>query len=140
MTRNSWAATVATIAVIAVIGLGLGVMGGPGKQRLVQSDLRTVRSLGELAQHIKFAWQSSGEKLPANLEKFPSSAKQNVVTAQPFTYRVKSQSEYELCATFATDSRNLHAQDANDFWAHPQGQYCFQLDAAQQVPQTPYYY
>ncbi len=140
MTRNSWAATVATIAVIAVISLGLRVLGGPGRQRLVQSDLRTVRTLGELAQQIKFAWESSGKVLAANLEKFPNSAKQNVVTGQLFTYRPKSKSEYELCATFATDSPNLHAQDANDFWAHPEGQYCFQLDASQQVPQTPYYY
>jgi hypothetical protein len=140
MTRNSWAAAVATVTVIAVISLGLRVLGGPGRQRLVQSDLRTVRTLGELAQHIKFAWESSGKVLPPNLEKFPNSAKQNVITGQPFTYRTKAESEYELCATFATDSRNLHAQDTNDFWAHPQGQYCFQLDASQQVPQTPYYY
>jgi hypothetical protein len=140
MTRNSWAATVATIAVLAVIILGLRVLGGPGTQRLVQSDLRTVRILGELAQQIKFAWDGSGKVLPANLEKFPNSMKQNLVTGQPFTYRPKSKSEYELCATFATDSRNLQAQNANDFWAHPQGEYCFSLDASQQAPQAPYYY
>ena len=138
MNRNTWAATVATIAVVAVITLGLRVLGGPGTQRLVQSDLRTLRTLGGLAQQIKFTWDSSGKVLPANLEKFPNSVKQNPVTNKFFTYRPKSNSEYELCATFATDSRDL--QNTNEFWAHPKGDYCFQLDASQQVPQVPYYY
>jgi hypothetical protein len=140
MNRNTWAAAVATIAVVAVIILGLRVLGGPGSQRLIQSDLRTLQTLGELAQKIKFKWDGSGKLLPASLEEFPNSAKQNPVTNKFFTYRRKSNSEYELCTTFATDSRNLQAQNTNDLWAHPKGDYCFQLDASQQVPQVPYYY
>jgi hypothetical protein len=140
MNRDTWAAIVATIAVLAVIALGLHSLGGPRTQRLIQSDLRTVRTLGELAQQIKFKWDNSGKVLPANLEKFPDSVKQNPVTKKPFTYHPKSNSEYELCATFVIDSRTLHAQDTSDLWAHPKGDYCFQLDASQQVPQVPYYY
>ena len=64
MNRNTWAATVATIAVVAVITLGLRVLGGPGTQRLVQSDLRTLRTLGGLAQQIKFTWDSSWQGTP----------------------------------------------------------------------------
>jgi hypothetical protein len=140
MNRDTWAATVATIAVVAVIALGLRVLGGPGTQRLVQSDLHTLQKLGELAEKIKFTWDSSGKVLPANLERFPNSVKQDPVTNKSFIYRPKSNSEYELCATFATDSRNLQAPKTNDLWAHPKGDYCFELDAAQQVPQVPYYY
>jgi hypothetical protein len=140
MNRDTWAAAAATIAVVVVVTLGLRVLGGPGTQRLVQSDLRTLRTLGELAQHIKFIWDSSGKVLLANLEKFPNSVKQDLVTNKSLTYHPKSNSEYELCAIFATDSRNFQAQHTNDTWAHPKGDYCFQLDASQQVPQVPNYY
>ena len=140
MNRDTWAAIVAAIAVVAVVILGLRILGGPRNQRLVQSDLRTLQKLGELAQRIKVTWDSSGKVLPADLEKFPTSIRQNPLTKKFFTYRPKSNSEYELCATFATDSRNLQGQNTNDLWAHPEGDYCFHLDASQQVPQVPYYY
>ncbi len=140
MNRNTWAAIVATIAVVAVVILGFRALGGPGTQRMVQSDLRTIRTLAELAQQIHQKWVSSGEVLPANLEKFPNSATQDPASHKSFAYRPKSKSEYELCATFATDSRELQAQNTNDPWAHPRGDYCFQFDAAQQVPPVPYYY
>jgi hypothetical protein len=140
MNRDVWAAIAATIAVIVVIILGFRVLGGPRRQRLVQSDDRTVRALAELAQQIKQSWDSSGKVLPANLEKFPSSAKQDPLTHKSFTYRPRSNSEYELCATFALDSREAQDQNPDEHWAHPKGDYCFPLDASKPVPQAPYYY
>jgi len=146
MNRDTWAAIAATIAVVVVIILGFRVLGGPGRQRLVQSDHRTVRAIAELAQQIKQSWDSSsnrdtlGKVLPANLDKFPASAKQDPLTHKPFTYRPKSNSEYELCATFALDSREAQDQNPDEHWAHPKGDYCLHLDAAQPVPQAPYYY
>ena len=140
MSRDIWAATTATIVVVVIVTLGFRVLGGPGRQRLVQSDLRTLQKLGDLAQQIKLTWDRSGKELPANLGKFPNSAKQDPITNKSFTYRPKSNSEYELCATFATDSRDLRPQNTNELWAHPKGDYCFQLDASQQVPQVPYDY
>ncbi len=140
MNRNTWFAIVATIAVVAVVILGFRVLGGPGTQRMIQSDLRTVRTLVELAQQINQKWVSSGKVLPANLEEFPNSIKQDPVAHNSFVYHPKSNSEYELCATFATDSRALQAQNINNPWAHSKGDYCFQLDASQQVQPVPYYY
>ena len=140
MNRNTWAAIVATIVVVTVVILGMRVLGGPATQRLVQSDLIKLRTLGGLAQEIKFAWDRSGKALPVDLEKFSSSVKQDPVTNKFFTYRPKANSAYELCATFSTDSHNLHVDNMNDFWDHPKGDYCFQLDASQPVPQVPYYY
>ena len=141
MNRDTWAAIAATIAVVVVIILGFRVLGGPGKQRLVQSDHRTLRAIAELAQQIKQSWDSSsGKALPASLDKFPASAKQDPLTHKTFTYRPKSGSEYELCATFVLDSREAQDQNPDEHWAHPKGDYCFHLDAAQQVPQAPYYY
>jgi hypothetical protein len=42
VSRDTRAALVASIAVVAVIVLGFGVLGGPGTQRLVRSDENLV--------------------------------------------------------------------------------------------------
>lgn len=139
MNRNTWAGIAATIVVIVVVILGMSILGSPGTQRLAQSDLSTLRALGGLAQEIKFTWDRPGNVLPADLEKIPNSVKQDPVTKKFFTYRPKSNGEYELCATFATDTHNLHVDNMNEFWDHPKGDYCFQLDASKPVPQVPYY-
>ncbi len=140
MNRNVWATIAATTAVVVVVILGFRALGGPRSQRLVQADLRRVRALSELAQQINQRWESSGKTLPANLEKFPNSIKQDPVTAKPFSYRPKSNSDYELCATFAADNRDLQTINPDEHWTHPRGDYCFEFDTTQQVPFVPYYY
>jgi hypothetical protein len=140
MSRELWAALAATAVVLVAVILGFRVLGGPGTQRLIQSDLRTVRDLAGLAQQINSKWRGPEKALPANLDQFPPSSKQDSLTHQPFLYHPKSGSAYELCATFAADSSHLPSQNAKDDWAHPKGNYCFQLDASLQVPQVPYYY
>jgi|SRR5580704_11500363 hypothetical protein len=140
MSRNIWAAIGATVIVVAAIILGFRVLGGPSTQRLVQADLRTVRAIAQLAQEIDAKWASSDKVLPANLDKFQSSEKQNPVTNKILDYHPKSNSEFELCSTFLTNSRDLQSTNAPDPWAHPNGDYCFQFDASQQVPQVPYFY
>src|SRR5271167_296516 len=119
MNRNTWAATIATIAVVAVVAVGWHALGGPGTQRQVQADLRVVRAIGELASQIDLRWAGTNKILPADLAAIPDSAKQNPITHAAFIYHRKSDSDYELCATFLTDSRDLPAQNGNDFWAHP---------------------
>jgi len=140
MNRNVWAAIAATVGVVAVVILGFRVLGSPRTQRMVQSDLRTVRTLAELAQQINARWASSEKVLPKDLEKFATSVKQDQITGKSFGYRVKSSGEYELCATFATDSRDTSTTNTDDRWIHPKGDYCFQFDASQPVPSAPYYY
>ena len=140
MNRNSWAAVAATIAVIVVVVLGFRVLGGPGTQRLVQSDFRSLRTLSELARQINVKWMSSNKVLPADLDGFSKATKLDPLTGKPFPYRRKSDSEYELCASFATDSRDVQAQNTDNYWAHPKGYYCFEFEASQQVPFVPYYY
>jgi hypothetical protein len=141
MTRNSLAAAIASVLVVVVLVLGFRMLGSPATQRLVQSDHRTVQSLAYLAQQISYRWNSTHE-LPTSLDAFPIAAKENPTTHEIFAYRPKSVSEYELCASFATDNRNSQAPPPNDTnrWLHAKGQYCFPLDASQQVPQAPYIY
>lgn len=141
MNRNVWAAGAATLVVIAVVILGFHALGGPQKQRLVQADLRTVQRLANLARQINMKWNSSNKILPADLQSFPKSATEDPITHRQTTYRRKSDSAYELCAVFAAESRSApDPQDSTTFWSHPKGEYCFQFDATEQVPLTPYYF
>jgi hypothetical protein len=140
MNRNAGAAIAATIVVVVVVVLGFRALGGPATQRLVRSDVRTIRTLTELAQEINQGWRSSGKVLPRNLEKFPNSLTLDPISAKSFGYRIKSVTAYELCGTFATDSRVMQATNPNDHWTHPKGDYCFEFEASQPVPFVPYDY
>jgi hypothetical protein len=141
MNRNSLAAVATTIAVVIVVVLGFRALGGPGSQRQVRTDQRTLQILGQLAQQINSKWQSGGKTLPSNLDNFPESAKKNPVSGTVFTYRVKSPTEYELCSTFLTDNRNAPDVNTGDPWLHPKGDYCFSFDPSQPVtvPWVPNY-
>jgi hypothetical protein len=139
MSRDARAAIVAAMAIVVVIVLGFRVLGGPGTQRLVRSDERTVRSLAELAQKIQQKWRTDS-RIPATLDSFSEKEKQNPLTHKPFVYHPRSNTAYELCATFATDNRQQEPGEAEDAWRHPKGDFCFPLDATQSVPQAPYYY
>jgi hypothetical protein len=140
MNRSVWGALAASTAVVAVVFLGFLVLGSPGKQRLAQSDLRTVRALANLAQQINMKFSGADKVLPDNLEKLPVSVRQDPVTGGSFGYHVRSRSDYELCATFATDNRDAPVTSIADPWSHPKGDYCFPLDASQPAPSAPYYY
>jgi hypothetical protein len=135
-----WAALAATVAVVVVAVLGFRVLGSPANQRLVQADLRTVHALAELAQLINGKWSKGSRPLAADLEKFPSAAKQDPVSGKPFIYHAKSNDEYELCATFATDNRDAPRVNTADPWIHPKGEYCFPFQASRDVPGVPYSY
>jgi len=140
MNRDVWATIAAAVAVVVVVILGFQVLGGPANQRLVQADLQKVRTLSELARQIDMRWATGNKTLPANLDHFVPAAKQDPVSGTPFAYHPKSTEEYELCATFATDNRDLPKGNTPDPWIHPKGEYCFQFDASQAVPYVPLSY
>lgn len=138
MSRDVWAAIGAALAVVVVALLGFRVLGGPANQRLVQADLQKVRRLSELARQIDVRWATGeGKALPANLDHFPAAAKQDPTSGAPFVYHRKSTDEYELCATFATDSRDVPKSNNADPWIHPKGDHCFQFEASQAIPFVP---
>jgi hypothetical protein len=138
MNRNVRATLLAAVAVIVVLILGFRFLGSPGKQRLVRADYKNVQALASLAQQINIAWNQSEKVLPDNLDKIDGAGKKDVLTGKPFLYHPKKYSEYELCATFATDSSELPDANTADAWLHPKGDYCFQLDAQKSVPGVPY--
>jgi len=142
MSRDTRAALGAAVAVIAVIILGFRFLGSPTSQRLIQSDLRTVQALNQLASQIEQKSKKSNNEIPANLDAFPASAKQDPLTRRNFVYKPKSKTAYDLCATFVAKSPDVEPQGnpKGEQWAHPAGDYCFSLDASEPVPPAPYYF
>ena len=140
MNRNILAASLSTVAVIALVILGFVALGGPKKQRLRRSDLIKVQEIAKLAEQIQQTWRGSTQGLPPNLDKFPESLKKDRATNTLFNYRPKGGAQYEVCASFATDSHGEPQSNVADMWLHPSGDYCFQFNATQPVPQPPYFY
>jgi len=66
-----------------------------------------------LRGQLAFVWLALTESAKAGRRK------QDPLTHKPFVYRPKSNSAYELCATFATDNRHQEPGEAEDAWRHP---------------------
>lgn len=136
MSRNTWAAIAAALAVAAVVALGFWNLGTPGRERQVHQDVRTVQKLHLLAQSINQSWDRSNKALPSDLGRFSAGETQDSTTHASFIYHPKTSSQYELCATFLTDNRNEQQSEA-PFWLHSKGIYCFQLDASMPLAPPP---
>jgi len=104
---------------------------------LVRADAQDVEALAQIAQQVNFAWMRTPHALPESLDKIPG-RKKHSVSGKSFVYRPKHDSTYELCAMFATDNRQRSDTNTGDFWLHPKGEYCFQLDASEPAPTAPY--
>ena len=138
MSRNVVAVIAATIAVVGALCLGFYVLGSPRTE--IRSDLRRTQLLANLAREINNTWSSSQRVLPSNLEKFAEAEKQDPMTGEPFVYKTLSGNKYELCATFAMDSKDMPRNDPSVGWKHAKGDYCFQVDPLQPLPIAPNYY
>jgi hypothetical protein len=138
MSRDTRGAILASVVVVVVVVLGFSVLGGPGTQRLIRSDERTVQSLAQLAQGIQAKWRTANDQLPANLDTFSDQEKQDPLSHKAFVYRPQSKNAYELCATFLSDNRHQAPGEPENSWRHPKGDFCFPLDATKPIPQAPY--
>lgn len=143
MSRDTLAAVAAVVAVIVVILLGFHFLGSPGSQRLIQSDMRRVQVMSQLAQQIKLKANESNKEIPANLGGFPVSLRQDPITHKSFLYTPKSKTSYDLCATFLAQSPEVQLQPnstpSTEGWSHPAGDYCFSFDVTQDVSPAPYF-
>ncbi|MEM9905811.1 MAG: hypothetical protein AAF921_12385 [Cyanobacteria bacterium P01_D01_bin.44] len=131
-------ATIATLAVLSGIVAGFWVLGSPGRQRLIASDQRRANDLQETARTLYWQAQDKGEdyRLPDTLS--TRELGKDPITQQPYEYNRLSDSTYELCAVFETDSstyplRNRPSEEAEK-WNHPEGQHCFEFDISEQPP------
>jgi len=133
--RDTGAAAAASLVIIVALTFGFLSLGAPSVQRLVQADNRRVANLFNIAQQINGNWNLSNHTLPANLDSLPvASSLKDPVTHAPYEYHVKNANQYELCATFARNSRDDSTGNQDTFWDHPKGNFCYTLDPTQTPP------
>ncbi|MEM1056433.1 MAG: hypothetical protein AAGI52_13000 [Bacteroidota bacterium] len=117
------------VVVAALIALGLFVVGGPGTARLERLDEERRADLQRIQRALRNA-----DPLPASLSdaslRLNESDWTDPVAAEPYGYRVLSDSTYELCATFALSSDDLGRPVAR-IGRYDAGRHCFTVDTGE---------
>lgn len=135
-----------TIGVIIGIVAGFWLLGSPFKQRQLRADEQRLQDLYQIAfklneQAINNGTVNKTFQLPDSL---PETEKTDPITAKPYNYKRLNDTDYKLCAEFATNSKAEPA--INDeppkqkFWQHPAGLHCFQFNVLKQVDTPNYSY
>jgi hypothetical protein len=135
-------AIAASVAVVLALATGFWLLGSPGQQRRLRSDQQRLQDLHAISEDLYFqAMRVQEQNTPPSLpETLPSNLRiTDPLTQEPYVYRPLTETQYELCATFLTDStthrfRSERSSPGQEFWSHPQGEHCFQLDILQQAP------
>ena len=127
-------AAVATVAVAAGAVAGFWVLGTPGQQRLIMGDRQRLEDLNAIANTLYWQQQEQDDYvLPEVLG--PDEQRQDPITQLPYPYKKVDDSQYQLCADFATDSSTHKLDNVNpDAWQHPQGRHCFDLNLGEAPP------
>ena len=118
----------ATVVVIAAIGAGIVVLGPPSQERARRLDQKRVFDLQQVSNAVGY-YHEQQKRLPASVDELSSLPNVNVtvrdpISDQPYELRVVSDTAYELCATFALDSKGEPGY-GDAFWAHRAGRQCF---------------
>lgn len=129
-------AGVSTAAVIAAIAAGFWVLGTPGRQREIAADRQRLQDVAAIAQRLHEQYLTDGDsfELPATLDAIK--LRDDPLTSQPYEYARLGDRDFELCATFDTDSstHRLSNQASNPDaarWQHPEGRHCFEFDVSE---------
>jgi hypothetical protein len=133
LNRDRWFAISAALVVIVALALGFRSLGGPGAQRRIQTDNQRIRALRTMAFQINSRWSASNHTLPLTLEGIAPAMARDPITKAPYEYHPAGNNKYELCATFATDNHKNAPEQANSFWRHAKGHFCFTFDPAGSV-------
>ncbi len=130
-----------SIASSLVVGVavvwGVVLVGSPGTARLQRFDQQRLSDLQTISREIQSLCHDTDIKdklkrpLPKTLEELASLAQFERINltdpqfGQRYLYTVKSETSYELCATFSMERNS----DIEVFWNHPSGKNCFTVDA-----------
>lgn len=127
-------ATLATVAVTVGTVAGFWILGTPGQQRLIMSDRQRLEDLSAIANSLYWKRQNQPDYvLPDALD--ADDRREDPITQELYQYQRTDDSQYQLCANFATDSSTHRLANINrQTWQHPQGFHCFDFDFNQQPP------
>lgn len=129
------------VVVFGSIVAGFFIVGTPKDQRNQRFDEVRIRNLSSINNEIVYYWQQK-EKLPVKL----TDLKNDMIgfylptdpeTNESYTYNVKSDLTYELCANFKTELKLQEAVTKTDYyssnnliasqnWEHSIGYVCFE--------------
>jgi hypothetical protein len=140
LSRDSFAGILATTAVVIVLILGFWKTRGPSTQRLIRTDAKRVQNLNQLANQINNHYRQNNNQVPAALNDFQEKQFADPVTGKAPEYSATSSSSYTLCAMFSADSPKEERNGNFLFWTHSAGHKCFEFNAAEPVPQAPFFY
>ncbi|MEM8556627.1 MAG: DUF5671 domain-containing protein [Bacteroidota bacterium] len=137
--QPTWPRSVAvalTSVIAASIVAGFFVIGSPATARGVQLDDRRIDDLRFIESSVATYWAREGT-LPAQLidvtaiEYRGDDVLVDPTTAAPYTYEVRTDSTYVLCATFDAPPRTQRYTPPNTKIIHTgTGRQCFDLDAS----------
>jgi hypothetical protein len=130
-------------AVLAVIGVGFWFAGSPMRARLIAQDRQRVRDLATICRRVE-NYYSNKKSLPESLEACDINPgtfidqKTDRITGQPYEFRVKDATHFEIGATFAlpsdkngrwgTAARGFLLNEDSGFWTHGPGRQAFTID------------
>lgn len=123
---GKWLLVAAGVAVAASLAAAIATIGSPAQQRLKRFDERRARDLSSLQSTVDAHYRVEG-RLPASLDAlarhraWDAQSFRDPETGRSYEYRVIDARRYELCARFATASRQAQPWDVH---GHPAGRHC----------------
>jgi len=124
----------ATVAVVAVIAVGLVLNGPPAEVRRQRLDEQRIAHLTAISHAVDAIWRAD-RRLPENLDVLGHDARfryvrpRDPVTGEAYEYRVTGAQSYELCANFDTTGTGTDSAPDVPFWNHGPGRHCFMFTA-----------
>lgn len=127
----------AIVVVVATLGYSIYLVGTPGQQRDARLDDRRIDDLRNIANNIDTHLRLNDGAMPSGLTDLtgPQYYVQSIEdpeTGLPYEYRVVENTDYELCAVFATDGSERQEERrlfSESIWVHGVGRTCFELTA-----------
>jgi len=124
--------------ILTTIIAGFAIMGSPSVQREIRLDQQQVQDLSMVQYQVVEYWRQN-EALPAELAVLESDitgfmTPEAPADREPYTYEVRDNRTFALCATFARSSeeygysmvRDGYGIAGNTSWAHEEGRTCFE--------------
>lgn len=127
----------AVLVTIGVLTWGFLIVGSPDTRRRERLDERRVEDLQQITREVQRMVHDGKARgvlkraLPQDLAAVKRQAKYWKIslvdpeTGEAYRYAVKTDTTYELCATFALP----RDKSTEVFWNHPAGPHCFVIDA-----------
>ena len=127
------------IIIVAIVNIG-----SPTTQRQIRFDQTRLNDLSSIQNSVTEYYRANNGILPSDLIILSQSTYyygfnlKDPETGLEYEYKVTSQNEYQLCATFSTDNKVSKPREMtypdSEIWKHGIGKVCFDRIAGEAVP------